>query len=76
MSRNAYITKFKRVTGQAPAKFLRRHRVDMAKQMLTETTLTEAEIAVAVGFTDTSHLIKVFLNELGVPPSSFRRREN
>ena len=75
MSRNAYITKFKRVTGQAPAKFLRRHRVDMAKQMLIETTLTEAEIAVAVGFTDTSHLIKVFLSELGVTPSSFRRRE-
>ena len=73
MSRNAYIEKFKRTTGQTPARFLRMHRLDMAKQMLTETTLTEAEIATAVGFTDTSHLIKVFVQELGVTPSSYKK---
>ncbi len=72
MSKNAYIEKFKSITGQTPAKFLRRHRVDVAKQMLKETTLTEYEIALEVGFTDTSHLVKVFLNEIGSPPSTFR----
>ena len=75
MSRNAYISKFKRVIGCTPAKFLRKHRVDMAKQLLAETSLTESEIASAVGFTDTSHLIKVFLSELGVTPSAYRKRE-
>jgi AraC-like DNA-binding protein len=47
----------------------------MAKQLLAETSLTESEIASAVDFTDTSHLIKVFLSELGVTPSSYRKRE-
>lgn len=74
MSRNAYIAKFKRITGQTPAKFLRNHRVDMAKQLLMETALTEEEIATSVGFTDTSHLIKVFSAELGVTPSAYKKR--
>ena len=72
MSKNAYITKFKHITGQTPARFLRKHRVDVAKQMLSESTLTESEIAIAVGFTDTSHLIKVFLSEMGTTPSTYR----
>lgn len=72
MSKNSYIAKFKHITGQTPAKFLRKHRVDVAKQMLRETTLTESEIAISVGFTDTSHLIKVFLSETGQTPSAYR----
>ncbi len=74
MSRNAYIAKFKRITGHTPAKFLKLHRVDVVKQMLTETSRSEAEIALAVGCCDTSHLIKMFCSEIGVTPSEYRKR--
>ena len=43
--------------------------------MLDGTALSEAEIASAVGFCDTSHLIKVFTAALGVTPSAYRKRE-
>ncbi len=75
MSRSAYIAAIKRVTGLTPARFLRRQRVETARQMLDGTALSEAEIASAVGFSDTSHLIKVFTAALGVTPSAYRKRE-
>lgn len=72
MSRTAYIDKFKRVTGFPPARFIRRHRVEVAKGMLLNSAMSEAEIASEVGLTDTSHLVKLFISELGVSPSVYR----
>ena len=72
MSRTAYIDKFKRVTGCPPARFIRKHRVEMAKRMLSGSSMSEAEIAVEVGCTDTSHLIKLFMAETGSSPSAYR----
>ena len=74
MSRNSYITKFKRVTGQSPARFIKLHRIDMAKRMLTETSMSEAEIAQEVGCVDVSHLIKMFYSEVGMTPSAYRKK--
>ena len=73
MSRSSYIAKFKRVTGLPPAKFLKQYRVSVAKRLLSETALSEAEIAQAVGCVDTSHLIKLFSSETGVSPSVWRK---
>lgn len=73
MSRNAYIAKFKRITGHTPAKFLKLHRIEVIKQMLTETSLSEAEIASSAGLCDTSHLIKMFCSETKMTPSEFRK---
>lgn len=73
MSRNAYISKFKRVMGEPPARFLRAYRVEMIRQMLVETSMSEAEIAHATGCTDTSHLIRLFFAETGTSPSRYRR---
>ena len=74
MSRNSYIAKFKRITGHTPARFLKLHRIEIAKQMLTDTTCSESEIALAVGCCDTSHLIKMFYTETGITPSEFRNK--
>ena len=71
MSRTAYITRFKRVTGMPPARFLRQYRISVAKQLLADGTLTEAEIAQAVGCYDTSHFIRMFTSETGVTPTEF-----
>lgn len=74
MSRSAYITKFKRVTGQTPARLIRQYRVEMIKQLLMDTSLTEEEIAHTTGCVDVSHLIKLFLSEMGTTPSKYRKR--
>ncbi len=73
MSRNSYISAFKRSTGKTPAKFLMSHRVEMAEQMLKNTGLSVAEIAHKVGCNDTSHLIKVFSSQTGMTPAAFRQ---
>lgn len=73
MSRTAYITKFKRVTGLPPAALQRQYRVSVAKQLLTDTPLTQTEIAQRVGFYDTSHFVRVFKAELGITPLAYRK---
>lgn len=74
MSRNAYIEKFKRVMGHTPGKFLKLHRIDVIKQMLSDTSRSESEIALEVGFYDASHLIKAFCSEVGMTPSEYRSK--
>ncbi len=76
MSRNAYITKFKRVTGQTPARFIKLYKVEMIKRLLTDTAFSEAEIAHMVGCTDVSHLVKLFSSETGGTPSLYRKKES
>ena len=74
MSRTAYITNFKRVTGLPPATLQRQYRISVAKQLLADTELTQTEIAQRVGFYDTSHFIRVFKSETGITPLEYRKK--
>ena len=76
MSRTAYTVKFKRVTGTSPGKFQSHYRVELAKNLLSETSLPISQIAAEVGCFDTSHLIRIFSAELGVTPTEYRRGKN
>ena len=73
MSRTAYITKFKRVTGKPPAALQRQYRVSVAKQLLRDTELTQVEIGARVGFYDASHFIRAFKSETGMTPLEYRK---
>lgn len=72
MSRTAYTVKFKRVTGTSPGKFQSHYRVELAKNLLSETTLPVSQIAAEVGCFDTSHLVRIFFSETGVTPTEYR----
>lgn len=63
---------FKQSTGLSPHQYLISCRIQQAKQMLTTTTLSIAEIAAQAGFVDQSHLARHFKRQFGVPPSQFR----
>lgn len=63
---------FKQSTGLSPHQYLISCRIQQAKQMLTATTLSIAEIAAQAGFVDQSHLARHFKRQFGVPPSQFR----
>lgn len=64
---------FRRTTGLTPARWLRRARVEAAKEMLFRTTLPLKEIAYRCGFADQSHFTRVFSSEVGMTPGTWRR---
>jgi AraC family transcriptional regulator len=56
-----------------PHKWLQLRRIQQAKTLLLESSITTAEIAVICGFADQSHLTRVFTRLVGTPPSGWRR---
>jgi len=65
---------FRRHLQTTPADYLRQLRVDAARRLLSETERPIADIALETGFTDQSHLTRVFRRCLGETPAAFRRR--
>ena len=64
---------FRRETGDTPAERLAATRLDRAEELLRETRLSIAEIALAVGFSDQSALTRCFRRRRGVTPAALRR---
>jgi AraC-like DNA-binding protein len=67
-----FAREFKRSAGVTPHHYLVQKRVERAQDMLAHTDLTLAEIAIATGFTDQSHLARHFRQMLGTTPREFR----
>jgi AraC family transcriptional regulator len=64
---------FRQATGIPPHRWLTRRRVERAKELLLEGSLNLAEIALACGFVDQSHLSRVFTRYEGHTPGKWRR---
>lgn len=60
-------------TGMTLAQKVRDLRLDHAKQLLLETTLTVTNIALEVGFDSFSHFAALFHRSTGLTPSDYRR---
>jgi AraC family transcriptional regulator len=67
---------FKRVTGLPPHQYVLSHRVQLAKRLLADTSLSIAEVAYQLGFYDQSHFTYHFKRLIGVTPSSLRDSKN
>jgi AraC-like DNA-binding protein len=65
---------FRHDTGVTPAQKLAAIRLDRAEDLLRETRLSIAEIALAVGFSDQSALTRSFRRRRDVTPATLRRR--
>ena len=61
-------------TGKSVMAFSRHLRLRQAQWLLAHSERTVTEIAQECGFSDSSHLGRLFRQHLGVPPSSIRRR--
>jgi AraC family transcriptional regulator len=64
--------RFRRHFGCSVTEYLRRLRVQAAAAALAADDRPVAAVAAATGFTDQSHLCRVFRAVVGVPPSGFR----
>jgi transcriptional regulator GlxA family with amidase domain len=73
LSRSYFIHAFKQITGMPPHRWLLSQRVKRAQELLRGSKLPIVEIAVACGFADQSHLIRVFSKALGICRAAWRR---
>lgn len=64
---------FKRVIGQSPSAYLIQQRVERARQMLSESSLTIGQIADALGYRDIYFFSRQFKSMTGQSPSAYRR---
>jgi AraC-like DNA-binding protein len=64
---------FRRLTGESIGEYRRRQQIHRAIDLLLETGLPMQEIAYRAGFYDQAHFARVFKQQIGVTPSSFRR---
>ena len=74
MSRSAFARDFKGTLGVTPMEFVTRIRLSLARRLLASTVRPVEAIAADVGFSSRSHFSRVFRDQYGTDPSTFRRR--
>lgn len=74
LSRGYFIKAFKQTFGQTPRRWHKLYRIEHSKHLLLSQDLPIAEIALACGFADQSHLTRVFNQIVGAPPARWRRQ--
>ncbi len=72
MPRRDFARAFKKITGRPPHRWLLKRRVERARDMLLNTDLGLAEIAVASGFADRRHFVRIFARATGTAPADWR----
>lgn len=72
MSVSHYAKKFREATGSPPLAYLINLRLENARNMLENTSLSVAEIAFQCGFCDSNYMIRLFRRRHGIPPAGYR----
>lgn len=65
--------RFKAVMNMSPSEYIRRFRVAKAMELLSDKSLSIAQIAQKTGFSDISLFSRVFKSTVGIPPVSYRK---
>ncbi len=68
-----FLRLFKKSLGVTPHQYILQQRIDRAKYLLQSSSLDISEIALRVGFCDSSHLTRCFKSILGKTPSQWRQ---
>lgn len=66
---------FKDETGLTPAQYLKRLRLERARELIDGSFLRLKEVMPQVGISDESHFVKDFKKEHGLPPIKYRHRQ-
>lgn len=65
---------FRTEIGETPHQYLKRKRIERARELLITTDLPVTEICLEVGFTSLGSFSSTFRRHAGHPPSRYRRR--
>ncbi|MBE6546561.1 MAG: helix-turn-helix transcriptional regulator [Ruminococcaceae bacterium] len=74
MGETYYRNIFQSVFGVPPTRYIQQYRVEKAKECLLNSSASVEEIAVAVGFANSSYFCKVFKSLTGLTPSEFAEK--
>lgn len=74
MSERSFARIFVRETGETPARYLERTRIDAARRLLTASDLPIATVAVRSGFGNEERMRRAFQRQLKTSPGAFRAR--
>ena len=72
VSRTTLFNKMSNLIGSSANKYIRRIRMDVAKDLLRKTDLPIVEIALKTGFSESQYFSTVFKQETGLTPSQFK----
>ncbi len=75
MSRSNLLRKIKNNTSLSVSQLIRQIRLNRAKELLKDDSLTISQVSYQVGFSSTSYFIKCFKDEYGQPPGELSRIE-
>jgi AraC-like DNA-binding protein len=64
---------FKRWLGTSCMKYLTNVRIEKAKQLLQDSSLSITQICFDIGFNDLTHFERVFKSQTGMTPSAYRK---
>ena len=73
LSSGRYRDIFRRMLGMSPQEYILKLRVDIARDLLTDSQLSIAEIALSVGCPDSRYFSRLFMKRTGISPSAYRK---
>jgi len=73
MSPYYFCRSFKQSTGITPHRYVLNRRMEQARQLLEQKSISLLEVAHLVGFTDQSQFTRVFHKMVGTTPSHYRK---
>lgn len=74
MSERHFLRRFSESTGTTPKVWLRRARIERARELIESSSATFDRIAERCGFSSLETFRVAFRREVGVPPSAYRQR--
>lgn len=74
VSTRTLLRRVKAQTGDSPLALLQQARVDKAKQLLSDSAWSIAQITEAVGYADVPTFSRLFASRVGETPARYRRR--
>lgn len=68
--------RIKKLTGQSAGNYITSLRIDHAKELLADQSLTVADVAVMSGYSSQSYFATIFREKTGMTPSQWRSQNN
>ena len=75
LSRSAFYERFVRLIGQPPMQYLTQWRMQVAANLLRQSRVPVAAVALDVGYESEAAFARAFKRQVGMPPAAWRRSQ-